>query len=812
MTGAQMRGLKSKACLGAFFLAALAGAQDSPPATGPALPDEHRALLESFNQTLQELRQGDDGARASVQQAATELCERFNRCDVPLLARFYLDLSSEARAQGSRNQDRVAAIRARLSHAGREGVADWPTLRSSLIGDLSELAAEVRLLRDYTPAAQADALRGVLLLGWAEAEPDPTQRKRLLEQTRAAAQQALLRFGDARQLTPTLEPRWILGRVHRALGEESQAAEAFHLCAQTAQIVSQDLWREKAILGLIAMARDRGEMRRVQELVGRLALFRTCSESWPLAREQAALLLSQDLAEESLEVLVQHKPRALSHQIEWQAHLALAYARAGQHSEASEALGQLETTAPKNAPICALTRATLCLERKDHQGVLAALKGFAPAQAQACVQGLALKGAALLALGRAESAAEALEDARAQALEWSKSHFSAGGSVVGEWLGVQALVWLAESYLALDAPMKALAVMESQGAGGLRSSQITPDLSAWAKHFELGLVSITVGADSGIALRLDPKSEILGHSIPMGRGTLWRGIGHLEQAARNGDEKRAHKLGAELARALLPPGLRKELLKNEHPGRLLLILHGALEALPVQLLVVQGDWLDERATPLVLPSLPREAPGDPRSLSQAQWLLAGAPLFNHQLHPPLPEAELELRRIGNSLLGRHTFLMGAAFTERSLIDALNDGKPLHLATHLIETEVCAHGVLSPVGILTSDGVICAEQVLRSTPNLPLAILNACGTARGAPVDGEGMMGLGRAFLAGGTRNVLATLWPIEDVAARKTLESFHANLQQGLRPSEALARAQSSLRRSGAPIADWAAFRLSGRD
>jgi CHAT domain-containing protein len=75
-----------------------------------------------------------------------------------------------------------------------------------------------------------------------------------------------------------------------------------------------------------------------------------------------------------------------------------------------------------------------------------------------------------------------------------------------------------------------------------------------------------------------------------------------------------------------------------------------------------------------------------------------------------------------------------------------------------------------------------------------------------------MMGLARAFLAGGTRNVLATLWPIEDQAARRVLESFHQDLQEGFRPSEALTRAQRELRKEGVGIEDWAAFRLSGRD
>ena len=771
-----------------------------------------RAQLQEFNQALQALRAGDDTVRQQVREAAAILCAQFGRCDVPGLARFYLELPREARLHGMRNKQRVASLRAILSQAGQEGVDGWPALRTDLIEQLRALADEVGVLRDFTPAAQADALRGTLLLGWAESEVNTDRRLSLLRRTRIAAERALQRFDEAGQRTPTLEPRWILGRVHRALGEELEAAEAFRTCASTALEVGQDGWREKALLGLIAMARDRGAVRRVQELISQLASFRTSAESWPLTREHAALLLSQDLAVDSLAVLQNHKPSAVSHRIEWQSHLAMAHARAGQHEAAGQALSTLKEMAPPESALCALTSAALCLEQEDYPGVLTALEGFAPAHAQARVQGLALRGAALLHTGQPGPASSALEEARQLALEWSQTHLQGGGSVVGEWMGVQALVWLAEAHLALEQPKEALQVLESQGANSLRRPGPSPNLSSWAAHFEYGFLSITVGADSGIALAMDKTGKVHGQSIPLGRATLWRAIGHLEQAARAGSDDRARKLGAELARALLPVGLIKNLRASEHPGRLLLILHGPLEALPVQLLVVEGDWLDERATPLVLPALPATEPGSRPALNRAEWLLVGAPLFNSSLHPPLPEAELELRRIGKSLSGRQRYLTGSAFTERALIDALDDGLPLHLATHLIETDECAHGVLSPVGILTSDGVICAGQVFGRTPRLPLAVLNACGTARGAPVDGEGMMGLARAFLAGGTRNVLATLWPIEDQAARRVLESFHQDLQEGFRPSEALTRAQRKLRQEGVGIGDWAAFRLSGRD
>jgi CHAT domain-containing protein len=94
----------------------------------------------------------------------------------------------------------------------------------------------------------------------------------------------------------------------------------------------------------------------------------------------------------------------------------------------------------------------------------------------------------------------------------------------------------------------------------------------------------------------------------------------------------------------------------------------------------------------------------------------------------------------------------------------------------------------------------------------LAVLDACETAEGRFVDAEGLQGVARAFLESGTRNLVVTLWPVEDQAARAFAEEFHRQLIAGRRPSEAVTEGRARLRARGFPSADWAAFRLVGRD
>jgi len=60
--------------------------------------------------------------------------------------------------------------------------------------------------------------------------------------------------------------------------------------------------------------------------------------------------------------------------------------------------------------------------------------------------------------------------------------------------------------------------------------------------------------------------------------------------------------------------------------------------------------------------------------------------------------------------------------------------------------------------------------------------------------------------------VLVTLWPVEDRAARAFALRFHRWLAAGELPSAAARRTRAELREIGAPPADWAAFRLLGRD
>jgi CHAT domain-containing protein len=142
------------------------------------------------------------------------------------------------------------------------------------------------------------------------------------------------------------------------------------------------------------------------------------------------------------------------------------------------------------------------------------------------------------------------------------------------------------------------------------------------------------------------------------------------------------------------------------------------------------------------------------------------------------------------------------------------------------------------GILTAEGLIGLRL-----EDMDLAVLSACETGLGAWGGGEGVYGLQRAFHVAGCKDVVASLWRVDDDATQSLMALFYRNLwERKLDPAEALRQAQLTLyrhpeavelaKRRGpedftesdlpkaedrpadrprhAPAAQWAAFSFSG--
>lgn len=115
-----------------------------------------------------------------------------------------------------------------------------------------------------------------------------------------------------------------------------------------------------------------------------------------------------------------------------------------------------------------------------------------------------------------------------------------------------------------------------------------------------------------------------------------------------------------------------------------------------------------------------------------------------------------------------------------------------------------------------DGVLTAlEASSLDLTGTDLVFLAACDTARGVEQAGDGITGLVRAFRSAGARQVVATLWPVDDDATKALVLAFYDRYlgPSGGDASTAMADAVASLRkdpRFKAP-SHGAAFVVYGR-
>ncbi len=186
----------------------------------------------------------------------------------------------------------------------------------------------------------------------------------------------------------------------------------------------------------------------------------------------------------------------------------------------------------------------------------------------------------------------------------------------------------------------------------------------------------------------------------------------------------------------------------------------------------------------------------------------------------LPFTRLEAERIADSApAGAVVASLGFAANLGAVRGpALADFRILHFATHgLLNTRTpeLSGLVLSLVDERgrARDGFLRLHEVEDLRLAADLVVLSACDTARGRRLEGEGTIGLTRAFLTAGARNVVASLWRVDDSATAELMHAFYTNLLRHRRsPAAALRAAQRQLAASGPWTHPyyWAGFVVQG--
>jgi CHAT domain-containing protein/tetratricopeptide (TPR) repeat protein len=211
-----------------------------------------------------------------------------------------------------------------------------------------------------------------------------------------------------------------------------------------------------------------------------------------------------------------------------------------------------------------------------------------------------------------------------------------------------------------------------------------------------------------------------------------------------------------------------------------------------------------------------------RTLAPARLVAFGAPDYSAarpEAWPPLPASRTEVEALARLYGGSSRIHLGAGATEESAKAVGKDASLLHFA---------CHGLADPDAPLESSLVLTLPDRLDRGPDngllqawevfeqmridADLVTLSACRTALGRAADGEGILGLTRAFQYAGARSVLASLWQVGDDASASLMLDFYARLKGGRSKDDALRAAQVRMLRrpTSRHPSHWAAFQIIG--
>lgn len=186
--------------------------------------------------------------------------------------------------------------------------------------------------------------------------------------------------------------------------------------------------------------------------------------------------------------------------------------------------------------------------------------------------------------------------------------------------------------------------------------------------------------------------------------------------------------------------------------------------------------------------------------------------------PSLPETRREVAAL-RALRADAQLLTGSDATEERAKAVGRDARYVHFACHgfLDERFPLESGLaLSTPRDQRADGengFLQAWEVFETVRlDADLVTLSACRTGLGEEMRGEGLLGLTWAFQYAGARSVLASLWEVNDASTATLMTRFYRHLAAGSSKAEALRRAQFELRRKPTTAAPyfWAGFTLVG--
>jgi len=106
-------------------------------------------------------------------------------------------------------------------------------------------------------------------------------------------------------------------------------------------------------------------------------------------------------------------------------------------------------------------------------------------------------------------------------------------------------------------------------------------------------------------------------------------------------------------------------------------------------------------------------------------------------------------------------------------------KYIHIASHGIVNTLKPElsGIILALDTTSGeDGILHTGEIYNLKLNADLTVLSACETGLGAIQEGEGLIGLSRALLYAGSKNIIVSLWKVADMSTSELMVDFYSNL------------------------------------
>jgi CHAT domain-containing protein/predicted negative regulator of RcsB-dependent stress response len=281
--------------------------------------------------------------------------------------------------------------------------------------------------------------------------------------------------------------------------------------------------------------------------------------------------------------------------------------------------------------------------------------------------------------------------------------------------------------------------------------------------------------------------------------------------------------GQTLGKLLIPKGISNKITD------LVILPTGRLGIIPFEALLMGKSEFDYKNLPYLLKrfsvryefsaGLLLQKSKQPKNQESSIFLCAPITFPEKEKLNELPGTESEVMEISQLFASRN--LKNAVYTrdkaDEQLVksDRLKNFSVLHFATHGVVDE--KEPELSRIFLQNSsqaeDGNLFAGEIYNLELNANLVTLSACQTGLGKISKGEGVIGLSRALVYAGAKNIIVSFWSVADESTAELMKDFYKNLLETKTSySQNLRAAKLGLIRSADYSAPyyWAPFILVG--